>query len=87
MPDTRERFERLFHPILMELTRPEDKHAWCIVKALEVIALELSELNVAASQVMEIPDRLSAVIHHLERIDAQTDEVAAPLRNTKSARG
>lgn len=80
MTDNRERYERLFDEILRELEEPEDKHTRCIVEALRVIAMELSELNVAASEVMGIPDRLGTVIHHLEQIDSHTNEVAAPLR-------
>jgi hypothetical protein len=36
--------------------------------ALQVVALELSELNSAASSIMEASDHLPAVLHHLERI-------------------
>ncbi len=77
-----QRFEEQFHQILLNLAGSEDKHTKCIVEALQVIALELSELNVAASKLMELSDHLPTVIHHLEKIDAQTDEVAEPLRKT-----
>jgi hypothetical protein len=63
-----QRFEEMFDQILVQLSGPDDKHARCIVMALQVVALELSELNSAASSIMEASDHLPAVLHHLERI-------------------
>lgn len=83
VPDL-QRFERMFATILDQLGEPEDKHTRCIVEALKVIALEISELNVAASASMEVPEILRDVAYHLEQIDAQTDEVAEHYRSQTS---
>ncbi|GAB5404337.1 MAG: hypothetical protein Aurels2KO_25680 [Aureliella sp.] len=85
---TKQRFERAFDRIRGQL---ETNNTQAIVDALEVVAQELSELNVAASKLMDVPDQLSTVIGHLEKIDAQTDETATLARQKtptrKKARG
>lgn len=81
MHDEPERYERLFEAIETELTKPEDHHTLCIVKALKIVAMELSDLNVVASELMDLPESLTSVVHHLEQIDAQTAVVATLAEN------
>jgi hypothetical protein len=57
-----QRFERMFARIFEQLDQPEDKQTRCIVEALQVIALEISELNVATSTLMDVPSILSDVV-------------------------
>jgi hypothetical protein len=78
MSDGKQRFEVAFENILSGLD--PDHHSTAIVEALQVVAQELSELNAAASALMDVPVMLSTVIHHLEKIDAQTEESAEATR-------
>ncbi len=70
------RYERIFSRILKDLEDPEACHTTAILQGMEAIAMELSELNVAASALMDVPVQLETVIHHLEKIDGSTDELA-----------
>jgi hypothetical protein len=79
----RERYEREFDRIESEVFDREITGTVGIIRALRCVAMELSELNVAASELMSLPESLSTVVHHLEKIDAQTDEVAETTRKPK----
>ena len=68
MADNRQRFERMLDEILSDLNEPGHLQTRSIVEALRVVALELSELNVAASHLMSVADHLPDVVHHLERM-------------------
>ena len=75
------RYERIFAEIHKNLAKPDACHTTAILKGLEAIAMELSELNVAASALMDLPAQLGDVIHHLELVDSSTDELASLARD------
>lgn len=66
------RLQEQFAQIVSELTSsPEDDHTRCIVQALKIVANELSELNIAASQIMKASEALPEMARYLEKIRDQ----------------
>lgn len=67
MSDPHRRHEEAFAKILESIPR-NDESTFAIVKALQVIALELSELNVSASALIKtLPDDVDTIARALEK--------------------